>query len=113
MRVRTLKMSAWTKFRITSRPTSATGRTTSVRAVIAEGHLAAVDVAEESHREGQRLDELEHQLDEADEHGDDARADPILELVEREELAQVPADAEALEALVFEEDEARRGQGRS
>ena len=39
----------------------------------AERDLAAVDVAEEPHRQRDRLDELEHELDEADEHGDDAR----------------------------------------
>ena len=43
----------------------------------AERDLAAVDVAEESHRQRDGLDELEHQLDEADEQGDDPGADPV------------------------------------
>ena len=41
----------------------------------AERDLAAVDVAEESHRQRDRLDELEHELDQADEQGDDPGAD--------------------------------------
>ena len=41
----------------------------------AERDLAAVDVAEESHRQRDRLDELEHQLDQAHEQRDDAGAD--------------------------------------
>ena len=57
----------------------------------AERDLAAVDVAEESHRQRDRLDELEHELDEPDEQGDAARRDPVLELVEREELAGIAA----------------------
>ena len=86
--VSTLKMSAWMKLSMNSRPSSATGRTaTSERRHDAQRDLAAVDVAEESHRQRQRLDELEHQLHEAHEQGDDARADAVLELVEREELA--------------------------
>ena len=71
----------------------------------AQRDLAAVDVAEESHRERERLDELEHQLDEAHEQRDEPGADAVLELVEREELAQVAAHAEASEALDLEDDE--------
>src|SRR5689334_9811175 len=56
--------------------------------------LAAVDVAEESHRQRDGLDELEHQLDQPDEQRDDSRSEAVLELVEREELAEVAADAE-------------------
>ena len=63
----------------------------------AERDLAAVDVAEESHRQRDRLDELEHELDQADEQGDDPGADALAELVEREELAEVAPDAEAPE----------------
>src|SRR6185369_14729123 len=72
----------------------------------AECDLATVDVAEESHRECDGLDELEHQFHETDEERDPARADPVLELVEREELAEIPADTESPEALELEVDEA-------
>ena len=41
----------------------------------AERDLAAVDVAEESHRQRDRLDELEHELDQAHEQRDEAGAD--------------------------------------
>ena len=75
----------------------------------AEGDLAAVDVAEESHRQRHGLDELEHELDEADEHGDDAGADAVLELVDREELAEVAPHAEVAEALDLEDQEADQG----
>src|SRR3954451_13419155 len=76
----------------------------------AERHLTAVDIAEESHRQRNGLDELEHQLDQADEQGDPARGDPVLELVEREELAGVAADAEPTEPLELEVDEADKGE---
>src|SRR4051812_24223101 len=72
----------------------------------AERDLAAVDVAEESERERDRLDELEHQLDEAHEQGDDAGADALPELVQREELAEVTADAELPEPEELEDREA-------
>src|SRR4029453_2180850 len=75
-----------------------------------EGHLATVDVAEESHRERDRLDELEHQLDEPDEQGDQPGTEAILELVDREELAQVATDAELAEALKLEEQEGHQGE---
>ena len=71
----------------------------------AQGDLAAVDVAEESHRQRDRLDELEDQLDETHEQRDEAGADALLELVEREELARVAADAEPPEALDVEREE--------
>src|SRR4249919_1101081 len=38
----------------------------------AEGDLTAVDVAEEAHRQRDRLDELEHELDQTDKEGDAA-----------------------------------------
>src|SRR4029079_8357648 len=57
-----------------------------------------------------RLDEFEHELDEPDEQRDAARRDPVLELVEREELARVAAEAEALEPLELEIDEADQGE---
>src|SRR4029078_13284593 len=71
----------------------------------AEGDLAAVDIAEESHRERDGLDELEHELHEAHEERDDPGADAVPELVEREELAEVATHAEPLEALELEVDE--------
>src|SRR6266571_10457 len=67
--------------------------------------LTAVDVAEESHRERERLDELEHQLDQPHEERDDPGPDPVPEFVEWEELAQVAAHAEAAEALELEDGE--------
>ena len=100
-------MRAWIALSMSSRPSSATGMKAMVSAGDdAERDLAAVDVAEESHRERDRLDELEHELDEADEQGDDPGADAVLELVEREELAEVAAEAELPEALDLEDDEA-------
>src|SRR5262249_46598672 len=74
-----------------------------------EGDLATVNVAEESERQRDRLDELEHQLDEAYEQGDDAGADALLELVQREELAEIAADPELPEAEELEDDEAHKG----
>ena len=71
-----------------------------------ERHLAAVDVAEESHGQRDGLDELEEELDEAHEEGDDAGAHAVPELVDREELAEVPADAQLAETLGLEDDEA-------
>src|SRR4029079_6228587 len=76
----------------------------------AERHLPAIDVAEESHRQRDGLDELEHELDQTDEQGDDAGADAVLELVEREELAQIAAEAEAPEALDLEDRERHEGE---
>ncbi len=75
----------------------------------AEGDFATVDVAEQSHAQRDRLHELEHELDEADEDGDQAGADPVPELAEREELAQV-ADAERPEALELEVGEGDEGE---
>src|SRR5256885_98666 len=74
-----------------------------------EGDLAAVDVAEEPHRQRDRLDELEHQLDEPDEERQDPGADAVAELVEREELAEIAADAERAESLELEDPEAHEG----
>src|SRR6476619_2094243 len=68
----------------------------------AERHLAAVDVAEESHRERDWLHEFEHEFDQADEQRDAAGTDAVLELVEREELAEIAADTEPFEALELE-----------
>ena len=69
-----LKMRAWTTLSMTSRPSRRDRDDREGQGGDdAERHLAAVDVAEESHRERERLDELEHELDEADEQGDDAR----------------------------------------
>src|SRR5206468_3319141 len=48
------------------------------------------------------LDELEQELDQADEQVDRARRDALLEPAEDEELAEVAAHAEAAEALVVE-----------
>ena len=78
--VSVLKMSAWTKVSMISRPYSATGRQQAGREPSArrQRDLATVDVAEESHRQRQRLDELEQQLHEAHEEGDEARADAVL-----------------------------------
>ena len=45
------------------------------------------------------------QLGDANEHGDEAGADAVLELVDREELAQVFAHAETAEAFDLEHDE--------
>src|ERR1044072_1744544 len=75
----------------------------------AERDLAAVDVGEEEERQRDRLDEREHELDQADEHGDDAGADALLELVEREELAEVAADPELPEPEELEDEEADEG----
>src|SRR5215203_2939959 len=72
----------------------------------AERDLTAVDVAEEPHRGRHRLDELEHQLDETDEQGDPAGRDPVLELVEREELAEVASDPQSPKTLELEVEEA-------
>ena len=95
MSVRTEKMSAWMALSMTSSPSSADGdEGDGQRSDHAERDLAAVDVAEESHRQRDRLDELEHELDQADEQGDDPGADAVAELVEREELAEVAADPE-------------------
>src|SRR6476660_7542735 len=76
----------------------------------AECDLATVDVAEESHRERDGLDELEHQFHETDEERNAAGTDPVLELIEREELAEIAADAESAEPLELEVDEADEGQ---
>ena len=76
MSVRMLKMRAWIELSMTSRPSRPTGHERDGQGGDdAERDLAAVDVAEESHRERDRLDELEHELDEADEQGDDPGAD--------------------------------------
>ena len=61
----------------------------------AEATLAAVDVAEESHRQRDRLDELEHEFDQADEQGDGPGAMPLRNSYSGEELAEVAADPEA------------------
>ena len=63
-----------------------------------------------SHRQRDRLDEFEHQLDQADEHRDGARPDPVAELVDGKELAEIAADAVPAEALELEEREADEGQ---
>ena len=42
----------------------------------AERHLAAVDVAEETHREREWLDEFDHEIDQAHEERDTARRIP-------------------------------------
>ena len=107
--VRTLKIRAWIALSISSSAERDRDERDRQRRDDAEGDLAAVDVAEESHRQRDRLDELEHQLDQADEHGDDAGADAVPELVEREELAEVAADAELPEALDLEDQEADEG----
>src|SRR5690242_8479428 len=70
-----------------------------------EGDLATIDVAEESERQRDRLDELEHQLDQAHEH----RADALPELVQREELAEIAAHAQLPEAEELEDREADEG----
>ena len=104
-------MRAWMTLSRKSSPMSPTGMIARVSAGDdAQGDLAAVDVAEESHRQRDRLDELEHELHEADEHRDEARADPDLELVDREELAEVAADAQLAEALDLEDRERHEGQ---
>ena len=113
MSVSVLKMSACTNVSMISRPYSATGmRATSEPGDDAERHLAPEDVAEESHRQRDRLDELEDELDEAHEQRDEPGADALLELVEREELRQVAADAEPPEALDLEREEGDRAPGR-
>src|SRR5688500_241221 len=71
----------------------------------AEGDLAGVDVAEESHRERDRLDELEEELQQADEQGDDARPDAVAEPADVEELAEVAAEAQVPHALDVEHEE--------
>ena len=74
MSVRMLKMSAWIALSMTSRPSRRDrDERDRQRGDDAERDLAAVDVAEESHRERDRLDELEHQLDEPHEQGDARR----------------------------------------
>ena len=104
-------MSAWIALSRKSRPYRPTGKMTMVRAVMTrEGDLAAVDVAEESEGERDRLDELEHELDETDEQRDDAGADAVLELVEREELAGIALEAELAEALRLEDHERQQGE---
>ena len=77
----------------------------------AERDLATVDVAEESHRERDRLDELEHEFHQPDEQRDHACADPVLELVEREELAEITPDAQLAEPLDLEDRRRRRAPG--
>src|SRR6266540_2331677 len=68
----------------------------------AKGHLATEDVAEETHRERDGLDELEHELDEPDEQTDGARADAIPEGPEWEELREVAPNPETPKALELE-----------
>src|ERR1035437_6257576 len=65
-------------------------------------NLTAVDVAEESHRERDRLHELEEEFDYAHIHGQDARPEAVAELSDREELAQVTAHAKTSEAFALE-----------
>ena len=108
-----LKISAWIALSRNSRPSRPTGTIADgQRRDHAERDLAAVDVAEEPHRQRDRLDELEHELDEADEHRDEPGADAVLELVEREELAGVAAEAELAEALGLEDQRSDAGRGR-
>ena len=89
MRVSVEKMSACTRLSMSSRAIIAIGMIATVSAVSTpERHLAAVDVAEESHRQRDGLDELEQELDQAHEHRDDPGADALPELAEREELGR-------------------------
>ena len=68
-----------------------------------ECELSAVDVAEESHRERHWLDELQEELEDADEESD-------WPPFQREEFAEVAADAECTEALVVEVAEGDEGK---
>ena len=69
------KIRAWTKFRSPSSNRNAAGNDDDrERRDHAERDLAAEDVAEESHCQRDRLDELEHELDQADEEADQAVA---------------------------------------
>ena len=52
----------------------------------AKRDLTAIDVAEEPHGQRDGLDELEHEFDQADEQPDDAGADPLAELAQRDEF---------------------------
>ena len=82
MSVRTEKINAWMALSMTSSPSSATGMKAMVSAVITpRATFAAVDVAEESHRQRDRLDELEHEFDQADEQGDGPGRHAVAELV--------------------------------
>ena len=63
-----------------------------------KGKLAAVDVAEESHRQGDRLHDFKEELQHANEEAD-------WTALEREELSEIATDAERANALVVEVDE--------
>src|SRR5439155_24935861 len=67
-----------------------------------ERDLTAEDIAEESHRQRDRLDELEQKLNQADEQVDDAASHALAEAADDEKLAQVATHAEAAEALEVE-----------
>ena len=97
MSVRVLKMSAWMRLSMTSSAEQRHGDDgDGQRGDDAQRDLAAVDVAEESHRQRDRLDELQQELHQADEQRDDPGPDALPELPEREELAEVAADPEVL-----------------
>src|SRR4051794_22583954 len=70
----------------------------------AQRDLTAIDVAEEAHRQGHGLDQLQQELDEPDEDRDEPRTDALPELAEWEELPEV-AEAQVLEALELEIEE--------
>jgi len=59
--------------------------------------FAAVDVAEESHRERHWLDDLQEELKDADE-------EPDRSTLQREELAEIAAESERTKALIVEVD---------
>ena len=105
-------MRAWIRFSSASSPMQGHGHDCQGQGRDdGQGDLAAVDVAEESHRQRDRLHELEEELDDPDVHGQQPGPDAVAELADREELAEVAAHAQLPEALALEEHE--RGQGQA
>lgn len=66
-----------------------------------ECEFAAVDVAEESHRERHWLNDLQEELEDADE-------EAYRPTLQREELAEIAAESERTEALIVEVDESNQ-----
>ena len=111
MRVRTLKMSAWTKLSRTSRPTSATGMMAIVSAVMTPSATSPPKMLPKSRIDSVRgLTNSSRSSIRPTNRAMTPRAEPVPELPEREELGQVAADAEVPEALDVEDREADQGK---
>src|SRR3990172_12054759 len=77
----------------------------------AQCNLAAVDVAEESHRQRDRFDELEQKLDDTDEERDQPGREAFRpEGFQAEELAEIPANSQRADPLDVEHREAEESQ---